>query len=102
MGRKRKPKHLKRQPLTTSLPTDVHLWLDKIAEKGLTVSRYVEGLIRRDMDKDQTSLVQHVWECSCGQRWRTTRPTKTIAKCPGCRAYVYEEGYRGIWRGEEE
>lgn len=102
MGRKRKPKHLKRQPLTTSLPIDIHLHLDKIASKGLTISRYVERLIRRDMEGDQAALVYHEWMCECGHHWRTNRPSTTISKCPGCKSFVYEEGYRGIYNGGEE
>lgn len=56
MGRKRKPMSKKRHPCTVSLPVDIHLHLDKIKDSGLTISRYVEQLIRKEIEKGQTTL----------------------------------------------
>lgn len=63
MGRKVKPKHLKREPRTISLPLDIHMHLEGIAAKGLTISRYIESLIRKEMTGNQKSLTRHVWYC---------------------------------------
>jgi len=63
MGRKRKAMHNKRHPCTVSLPVDIHLHLDKIKDNGLTISRYIESLIRKEMTGNQKSLTRHVWYC---------------------------------------
>jgi hypothetical protein len=103
MGRKRKPKHLKREPLTVSLPLDIHLHLDTIAAKGFTISRYVERLIRADNDSKQTTLNRHVWWCPvCDQRFHINRDVDTY-KHPKCGEYLQKDvHYRGIYEEEEE
>ena len=97
MGRKRKPKHLKRQPLTTSLPVDVHLHLDKIAAKGLTISRYVESLIRQDMKSNQKSLIRHVWWCPhCDIRFHTSQSISNGVVKHSCQNWLEKDlHYRG-------
>jgi hypothetical protein len=63
MGRKKKALHLRRHPQTISLPLDILKHLHEITEKGLTVSRYIEILIRKEIQGLQTSLSRHVWWC---------------------------------------
>lgn len=104
MGRKRKPKHLKRQPCTVSLPMDIHLHLDDIAKSGLTVSRYVEKLIRDNMEgkTKQTTLQRHVFKCpneSCEREyWHTSDGMKDYTWCSKCNTHAE---YHGIYDPKE-
>lgn len=102
MGRKKKPLHLKRQPCTVSLPLDVHAHLHKISEAGMTVSRYVESIVRREMEGNQRSLVRHHWLCpneNCAHEWHTNNPDVSWAYCRRCNTTAE---YQGVWRDEEE
>jgi predicted Zn-ribbon and HTH transcriptional regulator len=103
MGRRRKPRNKKREVVSITLDRDVLDAFDNTLGDR-TRSRAIESLIRRSLQahSEQTAFVEHVWECSsCGHQWRTNRPTTTVSKCPGCRDYVFEEAYRGVWEEEE-
>jgi len=106
MGRKKKPQHLKRQPQTISLPLDIHKHLHDISETGITVSRYIETLIRKDIDSNQTSLEAHVWYCDeCDHTFHV--PVRRSMHKHRCGKYLEEKHhYRGTLdeyrRGEEE
>lgn len=63
MGRKIKPRHLKRDRISISLNLDVLRHLDLIASKGGTRSRYIEGLITKAMLKGQATLSGFIYKC---------------------------------------
>lgn len=104
MGRKRKPKHLKRQPCTVSLPLDVHLHLDEISKSGLTISRYVEKLIRDNIEgkTKQTSLQRHVYSCpnpDCHRgHWHSPDSLVDFVWCSSCNT---KAEYHGIYNEKE-
>lgn len=82
MGRKRKAMHNKRHPCTVSLPVDIHLHLDTIKDSGLTISRYLEQLIRKEIEKGQTTLNGYLYGCKeCEAQYHS----KAVLKSNYCR-----------------
>lgn len=109
MGRKRKAMHNKRHPCTVSLPVDIHLHLDTIKDKGLTISKYVETLIRQAMaSSNQTTLERHVWWCpECDIRFHTSKSISHGVFKHSCGTWLEKDlHYRGtldeIKKEEEE
>lgn len=98
----------KRHPCTVSLPVDIHLHLDKIKDSGLTISRYVENLIRQNMvEKSQTSLVRHVWYCpKCDLTFHTSASIEHGIFKHSCGTWLDKENhYQGTldeYKKEEE
>lgn len=109
MGRKIKPRHLKRDHVSISLPLDVIIFLDEyVARTGGTRSRYLESLVREAMLKGQTTLdqVRHVWWCpQCDVNFHTARDAGGVMK-HSCGTYLEEKThYRGTleeWKKKEE
>lgn len=100
MGRKKKPAHLQRTPCTVSLPLDIQKHLYEISQQGLTVSRYIEKLIRDNLEQNtkQTSLTRHVHRCpneSCEMNyWHTNDPNTGFQFCRVCKTH---SEYHGIY-----
>lgn len=64
MGRKIKPRHLKRDRISISLDLEVLRYLDNIAaNKPVTRSRYIESLVRKAMLKGQATLSGYLYRC---------------------------------------
>ena len=88
MGRKIKPRHLKRDHVSISLPLDVIMYLDKYASRtGGTRSRFIERLIRASMLKAQRTLntILTHWVCSgCGHSWSTKDTSLEFVFCESC------------------
>lgn len=72
MGRKRKPRRKKREPITISLPKDLVDEFDDTLGHH-TRSKTVESLIRRHLRKSTKTLDsfnRHEYEClDCGRSW---------------------------------
>ena len=105
MGRKIKPRHLKREHVSISLPLDVVMYLDKYTVRtGGTRSRFIESLVRASMLKGQATLdiQRHLWHCpKCDSQFHVNKKTPMI-KC-SCGFYLEEElHYQGILNLEEE
>lgn len=98
MGRKKKPAHLQRTPCTVSLPLEIHKHLFEITKKGLTVSRYIEGLIRREIDGNtkQTNLQRHVFSCpnpECEREfWHSNDRIPDFVWCVKCQSKAEYHG----------
>lgn len=98
----------KRHPCTVSLPLEIHLHLDKIKESGLTISRYVENLIRQNMASSQTSLERYVWWCpDCDKRFHTSKSIESGVMKHSCGRWLEKNlHYRGtldqVQKEEEE
>lgn len=88
MGRKIKPRHLKRDHVSISLPLDVIMFLDQyVARTRGTRSRYIESLVRDAMLKGQTNFntILTTWKCSsCGWKWTTKDPALDFVFCSKC------------------
>ena len=104
MGRKKKPAHLQRTPCTVSLPLDIQKHLYEISQNGLTVSRYIEKLIRDSLEQNtkQTTLIRHVHRCrndKCEMdHWHTNDPNTEFVFCRICKT---QSEYVGIYNPEE-
>lgn len=75
MGRKRKDKGKKREPISVSLPSDLIQEWDRLLGPRRTRSRWLEALLRREFIGSQSSLQRTEWQCNeCGYAWATNRP----------------------------
>lgn len=91
MGRKRKPRHLKRDAISISMSLDVLKYLDELCDRtGGSRSRFVESLIRTRMSKGQTILGLYVYNCKkCHFQGRSSRSNLTWCKvCEDSTLYV--------------
>lgn len=101
MGRKRKPRHLKRDAISISMPLDVLKYLDELCDRtGGSRSRFVESLIRSRMSKGETILGSYIYRCkTCDFEGRSSKSNLTMCKvCYDFTLYCV----RMIPLGEEE
>lgn len=106
MGRKRKPRKKKREPITISLPKDlVDEFDDTLGDN--TRSKTVESLIRRHLRISTKTLdyfARHHYEClDCGRHWhQRIQDDLRFMFCigqNGCNSNNI--AYRGIYEEEE-
>ena len=84
MGRKIKPRHLKRDRISISLDIDSLRFLDKTAERtGGTRSRFIESLIKSRMLKGQASLSGFLYRCKIC-RYEGQSSKENLTWCRNC------------------
>lgn len=78
MGRKRKPRNMKREPITISLPMDLVRDFDNTLGKR-TRSRAIESILRKFMQRGQTTLkiTSYLYKCkTCDFEKITEQPIR--------------------------
>lgn len=88
MGRPIVPDHLKRRPITISMPLDVVMFLDNYKSKtGNSRSRLIESFIRQRMTTHQTSIEDRwAFNCEkCKAEYNANSPK--AEKCPRCNTF---------------
>ena len=92
MGRPRKPKGKKRDPISVSLPTDLIAQWDQIIGPKRTRSRWLEALLRREFIGKQSALIETAWHCQdCGRFWKWPKSYASLCIDKKCRSDKLEQ-----------
>lgn len=97
MGRPRKPKGKKREPISVSLPTELIEQWDNLLGPRRTRSRWLEALLRKEFLGTQGILKNTEWSCKeCGYAWATNRPYVSLCANRECRSDKIEPFNEGV------